>query len=76
MAVVIYGNILPSDPGSPGWIHGRVNFLVEVFRGFSLTVRQISGHLGHIRPRVSFGHHNHPKSYSSVYGLRRSLTLQ
>ena len=26
-------------------------------------------------PRISFGHHNHPEPYSSLYGRRRSLTL-
>ena len=31
--------------------------------------------LGLISPRVLFGHNNHPKSYSSVYERRRSLTL-
>ena len=50
-------------------------FWFRFLRGFSSTVRQMFGNLGHIHPRVSFGHHNHPKSCSSVYGRRRSLTL-
>ena len=42
---------------------------------FISTVRQISGNLGHIRPRVPFDHHNHLKLYSSVHGRRLSPTL-
>ena len=69
------GNTVASHAVCPGSIPGRVSFLVEVFLGLSSTVRQMSGNLGHIRPWVSFGRHNHPKSYSSVYGRRRSLIL-
>ena len=60
---------------------GRVRFPVgsiswlRFFRSFSQTVRQMSEYLGHIRPRVLFGHHNNSKPYSSVFGRRRSLTL-
>ena len=32
----------------PGW---------DFFRGFILIVRQMSGNLGHIRPRLSYGHY-------------------
>ena len=31
--------------------------MLEFFRGFPFTVRQISGKLGHIRPRVLYDHH-------------------
>ena len=52
------GNIVASHVAGPGSIPCRVNFLVEVsFRGFPSTVRQMSGNLGHIRPRLSYGHH-------------------
>ena len=45
------------------------------FQRFSSTVWQMSGNLGHIRPRVSYGHHISSTPYSSVYGRRWSLTL-
>ena len=52
----------------------RVRFLnrsvswLRFFRGFPSTVRQMSGNLGHIRPRVPSVHHISSKPYSSVYG--------
>ena len=46
---------------------------LRFLRFFFTTLKQMSGNLGHIRPRVSFGHH--PKSYSPVYGRQRSQTL-
>ena len=58
-------------PEGPGSIPGRVNFLVEVFS----TLRQMTGNLGHIRLRVSFGHHNNLKPYSLIYERRRCLSL-
>ena len=46
---------------------GQVNFLVEVFSGvFSSTVRQMSGYLGHILPRVAFGHHHQRSAQGQV----------
>ena len=45
------------DPWSgqfPGW---------GFFRGFPSPLRQISGNLGHIRPRLSYGHHISSKPY-------------
>ena len=51
---------------------GSITWL-SFFRGFSSTIRKMSGNLGYIRPRLSYGHH-----ISSVYGRRpsrRSLTL-
>ena len=35
---------------------------LRFFRGFPLTVRQMSGNLGYIRPRLSYGHHISSKS--------------
>ena len=52
------------------WSFSRLRF----FQIFSSAVRQMSGKLGHVRPRVSFGYH-HSKPYSSIYGRPRSLTL-
>ena len=57
------GNIVIFHAAGPSSIPGRVNFLVEIFPGFSLTVRQISGNLGRIRPRFSYGHHLSSKPY-------------
>ena len=44
------------------------------FRSFSSTIRRMSGNLGRICPRISFGHHNHPNQSSFIYGRRWSLT--
>ena len=52
------GNIMASHAVGPGSILGLVSFLVKgFFRGFPSTVRQMSGNLGHNRPRLSYGHH-------------------
>ena len=48
----------------------RSIFWLNFFQSFSSSIRQMSGNLRHIRPLVSFGHHNHPKPY---YRRRRSL---
>ena len=70
------GYVIASHAADPGSVPDRVNYLSRFFLGFSSTVRQMSRNLGHIHPWVSFGHHNHPKTiYSSIYGWRRSLTL-
>ena len=44
-----------------GSIPGRVIFWLRFFRGFPSTIRQMSGNLGHIRPRLSYGHHRSSK---------------
>ena len=41
---------------------GSISWL-RFFRGFPSTVRQMSGNLGHIRPRLSYGHHIWSKPY-------------
>ena len=64
------GNINASHTAGPGSIPGRVNILSEVFPGFYLNRKTMSGNLGHIRPRLSYDHH-----ISSVYGRQRSLTI-
>ena len=70
---MIMDNVVDIRQGIPGSIPSRVNFLVEVFLGFSSTVRQMSGNLGHIHARASYDHRL-PSNYSSVYERRRSLT--
>ena len=65
------GNIATSQAAGPGSIPGRVNFLFDVFSGFSLN------RLTNVR---KFGPHHmaiiyHPNYMSPVYGRRRSLTL-
>ena len=57
------GNIVTSHAAGPGSIPGHVSLLIEVFRGFPSTVRQMSGNLGHIRLPLSYGHHISSKSY-------------
>ena len=52
-------NIIASNAAGLGSIPSWVTFLVEVF---SSTLRQMSGNLGHILQRISFGHHNHPET--------------
>ena len=41
---------------------GSISWL-RIFRGFPLSVKQISGNLGHVRPRLSYGHHKSSKPY-------------
>ena len=53
---------------------GSISWL-RFFQGFPSTVKQMSGNMGHIRPRLSYGHHISFKHISSVYGRRRSLTI-
>ena len=61
-------NVVTSHAVVPGSIPSRVNFLVEVFfRRFPSTVIKMSGNLGHIRPRLSHGHHVSSKSHR-VFG--------
>ena len=63
------GNIVISHAAGPGSIPRRVNSLVEVFfRGFPSTVWQMSGNLGHIRPRYHMAIIYHPNRISSHYG--------
>ena len=59
---VVWGYRCCLSTSGPGFVP-RLRF----FPGFFLNC--------HIRPWVSFGHHNYLKPYSSVYGRRRSLTL-
>ena len=51
------GNIVTSHVAGPGSITGRVIFLVEVFPEFFLNCKRNVRKLGHIRTRVSYGHH-------------------
>ena len=59
-------NFVASQLAGPGSIPGRVSFPGwSVFRGFSSTVRHMSGKL---RPHLSLdmtGHHNHNESFST-----------
>ena len=59
------GNIVTSHAAGPGSIPGRVNFLLEVFfSGFSFSPKTNVRYLGHIRPRLSYGHHVSSKPYN------------
>ena len=69
------GKCLVSHPADSVSIPGLIILLVGVLSVFFSTLRQMLGNLCHIRPRVLFGHYNHSRIYSSVYGRRRSLTL-
>ena len=52
------GNIVTSHADRPGFDHRSGQFPGWGFSGgFPSTVRQMSAHLGHIRPRLSYGHH-------------------
>ena len=53
-----------SHAAGPDSIPGRDKFPGRVlFRGFSSTVRQMSGSFRPQGPRISFGHHYHPPSF-------------
>ena len=68
------GNLVTSHAAGPGSVPSRVNLQDEVPRGFPSTVRQMSGNLGHIRPRLSYGHHTQ-YSIQTIFIRLRTATV-
>ena len=67
------GNFVTSHPTGPGSIPCPINFLTEVFPRFSpSTVRQMSGNLGHILPRLSYDHQAYVSSKPYIIRLQRA----
>ena len=57
------GNIVTSHAAGAGSIPGSQFPGWDFSQGFPSTVRQMSGNLGHIRSRLSYGHHISPEPY-------------
>ena len=70
------GNIVASHPAGPGSITVRVSILAEVFSGVFPQSYNMTENFGHIRPRVSFGHHNHPNRYSSFGHIINQIRIR